>query len=84
MASVLCCPVLSCPVLSCPVRYRRPNGTADLAENWHTHSLELCDEDRGVGDRECALMRAQCAQMRAQHHISSIDGQTTGPIEPKI
>jgi hypothetical protein len=26
-------------------------------------------------------MRAQCAQMRAQHYISSIDGQTTGHIE---
>jgi hypothetical protein len=44
-------------------------------------SLELCDEDRGVGDRECALVRAQ---MCAQHHISSIGGQTAGPIEPQI
>jgi hypothetical protein len=70
-------------VLSCPV-YRRPDGWADRAENWHTHSLELCDEDMGVGDHECAFMRAQCAQMRAHHHISSIDVQTTGPIEPQI
>jgi hypothetical protein len=47
-------------VLSFVVRYRRPNSWVDRDENWHTHSLELCDEDKGVGDRECALMRAMC------------------------
>jgi hypothetical protein len=68
MVSVTFCPVLSCPVLSCPVQYRRPNDWADRAENLHKQSFELCDEDRGVGDPECALMRAQTC---AQHHISN-------------
>jgi hypothetical protein len=45
-------------------RYRRPIGWADRAGNWHTYSMELCDEDRGVGDRECALM---CTALRIQH-----------------
>jgi hypothetical protein len=62
-------------VTFCPVQYRRPNGWADLAENWHKHSLELCDEDR-----KCALMRVQRAPTCEQHHISSIGGQTAGPI----
>jgi hypothetical protein len=38
----------------------------------------------GVGDPECALMRALRAQTCAQPCTSSIDGQTTGPIEPQI
>jgi hypothetical protein len=75
-------------VTSCPVQYRRPNGWADRAENRHKHSLELCNEDRGVGDPQCALMPALMPALRvqtcAQHHIFSIDGQTTGPIEPQI
>jgi hypothetical protein len=37
--------------LSCAVQYRRPNGWADRAHNWHKYSLGLCDEDRGVGMR---------------------------------
>jgi hypothetical protein len=61
-------------VLCCVVQYRRPNGWTDWAKNWHKHPLGLCDEDRWVGDRECALM----------HHISSIGGQATGPVEPQI
>jgi hypothetical protein len=54
-ASVLCC-----VVLCCAVQYRRPSGCADRVQHWHKHSLGLCGEDRGVGDRdhECALMRA--------------------------
>jgi hypothetical protein len=71
-------------VTFCPVQYRRPNGLADRAENWHKHSLELCDEDRGVGDPKCVFMRALRAQTCAHHHISSIYGQTTVPIEPQI
>jgi hypothetical protein len=38
----------------------------------------------GVADRECALMRALRAQTCAQHHISSIGGQTAGPVELQI
>jgi hypothetical protein len=76
--------VTSCPVMSCPVQYRRPKGWADRPENWHEHSLELSDEDRGVGDPECALMCALRAQTCAQPSTSSIDGQTTWPIEPQI
>jgi hypothetical protein len=45
--AVLCCAVLCCVVLFCAVQYRRPNGWADRAENWHKHALGLCDEDRG-------------------------------------
>jgi hypothetical protein len=75
---------LSRSVLFFSVQYWRPNGWADRDQHWHKHALGLCDEDSGVDDRECALMRAQCAKMRAQHYISSIDGQTTGPIEPQI
>jgi hypothetical protein len=64
--------------------YRRPNGWADPANIWQKYSLGQCDGDRGVGDRECAFMRALRAQMCAQHHISSIGGQTVGPVEPQI
>jgi hypothetical protein len=71
-------------VLFCPVQHRRSNGWADRAQNWYKHSLELCDEDRLVVDRECALMRALRAQTCAHHHISSIGGQTAGPLEPHI
>jgi hypothetical protein len=75
---------LSCVVLCCVVRYSRPNGWADRAEHWHKHSLELCDEDMGLSDRECELMRALRAQTCAQYHISSIGGQTAGPVEFQI
>jgi hypothetical protein len=69
-------------VLAAPhIQHRRPNGWTDQAPNWYKHSLGLCDEDRVVGDRECALMRAQPC---ALHHISSIDYQTAGPIGPNI
>jgi hypothetical protein len=79
MASVLCG-----SVLFCPVRYRRPNGWADRAENWHKHSLELCDEDMGVGHHKCASMRVHRAQTCVQHHISSLGGQMDGPVDPQI
>jgi hypothetical protein len=57
--------VMSCPILSCPVRYRRPNGFSDRSENWHTHSLELCDEDRGSAIESahlCARNARKCAR----------------------
>jgi hypothetical protein len=51
----------------CPVRYRRPNGYADPGQNWQKYALGQCDEDRGVGDRECEFMRALPVQTCAHH-----------------
>jgi hypothetical protein len=70
-------------VLCCHVRYRRPNGWADQAQNWQKYSLGQCGEDRGsaiASAHLCALRAQTCAQ----HHISSIGGQTAGPVEPQI
>jgi hypothetical protein len=66
------------------IQYRRPHDRAYRAPNWNKHSLGQWVELMGVGDPECALIRALRAQICAQNHISSIDGQTTGPIEPQI
>jgi hypothetical protein len=56
----------------------------ERAQNVHTHSLGLCDEDKGVVELECTRVGAARAQTCAQHHISSIGGQTAGPIGLKI
>jgi hypothetical protein len=49
-------------VMSVPWLSRIGGQTAGpTVQNWHKHSLELCDEDMGVGMRKCA-----------QHHISSM------------
>jgi hypothetical protein len=56
MASVLCC----------PIRYKRPNGWADRAQNWHKYSLGLCDDDMGLGVRVARSLRAQSAIGAAQ------------------
>jgi hypothetical protein len=63
------------------IQHRRPNDRAYRAPNWNKHSLGQWVEHMGVGDPKCALMRAQTC---AQPCTSSIDGQTTGPIEPQI
>jgi hypothetical protein len=63
------------------IQHRPPNDRAYRAPIWNKHSLRQCVELMGVGDPECALIRAQTC---AQPCTSSIDGQTTGPIEPQI
>jgi hypothetical protein len=75
---------LYCVVLCCVVQYRRPNGWTDRAQNLLKHSLGLCDDHRGVGELECARVRAVRAQTCVQHHISSIGGQTAWPIGLKM
>jgi hypothetical protein len=59
------------------IQHRRPNDRAYRAPNWNKHSLGQWEELMGVGDPECALMRAQTC---AQPCTSSICGQTAGPI----
>jgi hypothetical protein len=56
-------------------------GWVDRGPNWYNHSCGQCEEVMGVGDRECALMRAQTC---AQHHTYSIGGQTAGLIGAHI
>jgi hypothetical protein len=63
------------------IQNRRSNGKADRGPHWYKHFLGQWAEDMGVGDRECALMRAQTC---AQHHLSSIGARRSGPIEPQI
>jgi hypothetical protein len=66
------------------IQHRRPNGWADRGPNWYKHSLEQWAEVSVVGGRECAMMRALRAQTCAQHHTSSIGGQTAVPIGAQI
>jgi hypothetical protein len=63
------------------IQHRRPNGSGDRGTKWNKHPLGQWAEVMGVGDRKCALMRAQTC---TQHHTSSIGGQRAGPIEPQI
>jgi hypothetical protein len=63
------------------IQHMRPNGWADRVPIWYKDSLGQWTEDMTVADRECALMRAQTC---AQYRISSIGGQTAGPVEPQI
>jgi hypothetical protein len=70
-----------CPSLH--IQYRRPNDLTYRAPNWNNHSLGQWVELMGVGDHECASMRALRVQTCAQPCTSSIDGQTTKPIEPQ-
>jgi hypothetical protein len=66
------------------IQHRRPNDQAYRAPNWNKQSLGQWVELMGVSDSECALMRALRAQTCALPCTSSIDGQTTGPIETQI
>jgi hypothetical protein len=63
------------------IQLGRPNDRVYRAPHWNKHSLGQWVEIMGVGDPECALMRALRAQTCAQPCTSSIDGQTTGHIE---
>jgi hypothetical protein len=64
------------------IQHRRPNDRAYRAPNCNKHSLGQWVELMGVGDPVCALMRALREQTCAHPCTFSIDGQTTGPIEP--
>jgi hypothetical protein len=51
------------------IHHMRPNGWVDRGPNWYKHSFGQWEEVMGVGDRECALMRAERANMRTKPHI---------------
>jgi hypothetical protein len=81
MASVLSCVVLSCPVLfAIGGQTDEPIGLKIGTKTHWNYAMKI----GGVGDRECAFKRTLRAQMCAEHHISSIGGQTAGPVEPQI
>jgi hypothetical protein len=66
------------------IQHRRPNGWADRGPHWYKHLLGLWAEVMGVGDRECALMRALRAQTCAHHHLSSIGAEGLDRLNPKL
>jgi hypothetical protein len=65
------------------IHHMRRIGSVDRGPNWYKHSFGQFEEVMGVGDRECALMRAQSVQTCAHNH-TYIGGQTAVPIGAHI